>query len=71
MSTDIYVTDEYGLRTHVGNVHISVAFDMIEHYTNKAGSVVIESAMDYAVDGSAKICLASGSVMTFINNDPF
>lgn len=67
MSTDIYFTDEYGQKTHVGNVHISVAYDMIGYYSSEPGSVVIESALDFTFSGSAQIGRPDGSVTTFIN----
>ena len=67
MSTDIIHTDEYGRKTPLGNVHISVAYDMIEHYSNRPGSVVIESAMDFAISGSAQIGMPDGSVIRFID----
>ena len=67
MSTDIIHTDEYGRKTPLGNVHISVAYDMIEHYSKRPGSVVIESAMDFAISGSAQIGMPDGSVIQFID----
>ena len=67
MSTDIIFTDEYGRETPLGNVHISVAYDMIEHYSQRPGSVVIESAMDFAISGSAQIGMPDGSVIQFID----
>ena len=67
MSTDIIHTDEYGRKTPLGNVHISVAYDMIEYYSSKSGSVVIESAMDFALNGSAQIGMPDGSVIQFID----
>lgn len=69
MSTDIIFTDEYGRKTPMGKVHISLAFDMIEYYTIQPGSVVIKSLLDFGLSGAAQIGLADGSVMEFINNE--
>ena len=69
MSADIIFTDGHGRKTPMGNVHDSVAYDMIEHYSKHPGSVVIESATDFVVSGSAQIGMPDGSVIKFINTD--
>lgn len=69
MGADIIFIDNRGRKTPMGNVHTSVALQIIEHYSKHPGSVVIESATDFVVSGSAQIGMPDGSVIKFINTD--